>query len=84
MRYRWFVAKKIIRIRRTYAREPKKKLLGNKQLLSKVSSTVEFARTWGRMKANRSEEMNYEKVFEKKYLKRKNINYEKVSGKYFI
>ena len=42
-----------------------KKLLGNKQLLSKVSSTVEFARTWGRMKANRSEEMNYEKVFEK-------------------
>ena len=39
--------------------------LGNKQLLSKVSSTVEFARTWGRMKANRSEEMNYEKVIEK-------------------
>merc|ERR550517_2225240 len=28
----------------------------------KVSSTVEFARTWGRMKANRSEEMNYEKM----------------------
>ena len=28
----------------------------------KVSSTLEFARTWGRMKANRSEEMNYEKV----------------------
>ena len=46
-------------------KEPKKKLLGNKQLLSKVSSTVEFARTWGRMKANRSEEMNYEKVIEK-------------------
>ena len=27
-----------------------------------MASTVEFARTWGRMKANRSEEMNYEKV----------------------
>lgn len=28
----------------------------------KVSNTLEFARTWGRMKANRSEEMNYEKM----------------------
>ena len=53
-----------------------------KQLLSKVSSTVEFARTWGRMKANRSEEMNYEKVSEK-YFYLKNMNYEKVSKKYF-
>ena len=25
-------------------------------------STVEFAKTWGRMKSNRSEEMNYEKM----------------------
>ena len=58
------------------------KPLGNKQLLSKVSSTVEFARTWGRMKANRSEEMNYEKVSEK-YFYLKNMNYEKVSKKYF-
>ena len=28
----------------------------------KVTSTSEFARTWGRMKVNRSEEMNYEKM----------------------
>ena len=28
----------------------------------KVSNTAEFARTWGRMKSNRSEEMNYEKM----------------------
>ena len=34
--------------------------------LKKVASTVEFARTWGRMKANRSEEMNYEKVTRRK------------------
>jgi hypothetical protein len=27
-----------------------------------VSNTLEFARTWGRMKSNRSEEMNYEKM----------------------
>ena len=26
------------------------------------ASTVEFAKTWGRMKSNRSEEMNYEKM----------------------
>lgn len=28
----------------------------------KVNNTAEFARTWGRMKSNRSEEMNYEKM----------------------
>ena len=28
----------------------------------KVTNTVDFAQTWGRMKSNRSEEMNYEKV----------------------
>lgn len=28
----------------------------------KVTSTTEFAKTWGRMKSNRSEEMNYEKM----------------------
>jgi len=28
----------------------------------KVTNTTEFARTWGRMKSNRSEEMNYEKM----------------------
>ena len=28
----------------------------------KVTNTVELAQTWGRMKSNRSEEMNYEKV----------------------
>merc|ERR1719273_497535 len=28
----------------------------------KVTSTTEFARTWGKMKSNRSEEMNYEKM----------------------
>jgi hypothetical protein len=28
----------------------------------KVNNTAEFARTWGKMKSNRSEEMNYEKV----------------------
>ena len=28
----------------------------------KVANTVDFAQTWGRMKSNRSEEMNYEKV----------------------
>jgi len=28
----------------------------------KVTNTVEFARTWGKMKSNRSEEMNYEKM----------------------
>ena len=28
----------------------------------KVNNTLEFARTWGRMKSNRSEEMNYEKM----------------------
>ena len=27
-----------------------------------VTSTTEFAKTWGRMKSNRSEEMNYEKM----------------------
>ena len=31
-------------------------------MLAKVSDTAEFARTWGRMKSNRSEEMNYEKM----------------------
>ena len=29
---------------------------------SQVTSTTEFAKTWGRMKSNRSEEMNYEKM----------------------
>ena len=28
----------------------------------KVTNTSEFAKTWGRMKSNRSEEMNYEKM----------------------
>ena len=28
----------------------------------KVTNTLEFAKTWGRMKSNRSEEMNYEKM----------------------
>ena len=28
----------------------------------KVTNTLEFARTWGLMKSNRSEEMNYEKM----------------------
>ena len=28
----------------------------------KVNNTTEFASTWGRMKSNRSEEMNYEKM----------------------
>jgi len=28
----------------------------------KVTNTMEFARTWGQMKSNRSEEMNYEKM----------------------
>ena len=28
----------------------------------KVNNTAEFARTWGRMKSNRSEQMNYEKM----------------------
>jgi len=28
----------------------------------KVTNTTEFAKTWGRMKSNRSEEMNYEKM----------------------
>ena len=28
----------------------------------KVANTAEFARTWGLMKSNRSEEMNYEKM----------------------
>ena len=28
----------------------------------KVNNTSEFARTWGLMKSNRSEEMNYEKM----------------------
>lgn len=32
------------------------------QGIFKVNNTVEFARTWGRMKANRSEEMTYEKM----------------------
>ena len=32
------------------------------KILAKVSDTAEFARTWGRMKSNRSEEMNYEKM----------------------
>ena len=27
-----------------------------------MTSTTEFAKTWGRMKSNRSEEMNYEKM----------------------
>ena len=27
-----------------------------------VTNTMEFARTWGQMKSNRSEEMNYEKM----------------------
>ena len=29
---------------------------------SQVTNTMEFARTWGQMKSNRSEEMNYEKM----------------------
>ena len=32
------------------------------QGIFKVTNTVDFAQTWGRMKSNRSEEMNYEKV----------------------
>ena len=30
--------------------------------LLQVTNTLEFAKTWGRMKSNRSEEMNYEKM----------------------
>ena len=33
-----------------------------KPVLINFASTVEFAKTWGRMKSNRSEEMNYEKM----------------------
>ncbi len=36
--------------------------LSESQGIFKVSDTSEFARTWGMMKSNRSEEMNYEKM----------------------
>ena len=36
--------------------------MSNSALLINFASTVEFAKTWGRMKSNRSEEMNYEKM----------------------
>ena len=50
----------------------------------KVNNTSEFARTWGLMKSNRSEEMNYEKMSRAmRYYYDKNIIL-KTAGKRYI